>query len=299
MENIVKQILHHGEFTLDLTLGRESNIFDFRSDGSVEVKCNESLSYGIYTCAVNETVNEYDHLNDEMIFDVAMYILTKTFVCSIRLSPGGGVNSIRRSFHKFGEYYSKESKIFAKKGCAVVALPHYIKRPGAIKHYMGFVHFDSELENVTHREIVDCEIDSRIIQNEFGNIFYGTRKLESNSYIMREVTGGAKKNEFIVPAKIVTCNQYYIITQTEEATFRLLTRALKFVMEFSDVKHVIFTVFGLVVIDKLGHVDLYDVSVSNNVNKLGRLKARVSDVAMISFNCVVVKTLGSDIPRIL
>lgn len=298
MDNIVKQILGCGTFTVDLTLNKESNIFDFMANGKVKVRRNNESYDGIYACAVNETVNEYDHLNEEVIFDVALYVLTETFVCCIRLLPGGA-NSIRRTFHKFGEYYSNKSMILVNKGCVVVALPHNVKRAGGTKYFMGFVHFDPELEYIAHREITECEIGSRVIQNEFGDIYWGTRKLESNCYVMRAITGDDKKNEFMAPAGIVTCNKYYMITRNEESTFMLLTRSLKFVMKFSDVKHVMFMTYGLVVIDKMGYVDLYDVSVSNRVIKIARLCERVREVAAISFNCVVVKTLESDTPRIL
>lgn len=281
MDTIFNAIRKCGDFSIrlasddtqtSLKFSNKANIVHIAEDG-------KPGEWGIATILLNTTVDEYQHLEDNTLYDFVAYIYTAHHILRVVITPQ--VKKICRNAHPFGSTFSAATHIFATKNCVIVANPT-LSYTG--QYRVNVEYFDLDIEKNIHSADLPGSRSVKFFQSEYGEVYYGYKLLESSRKLTMQMISSPEMPIFSAPSTLIHCNEFYLLAQINAHTFHLTARNSTQVREFTKVRHVLFTVFGMLVVDLEGAVLLYDVSDSTEIKKLGKLVKNVGNIYRPAYN---------------
>lgn len=281
MEPIISSILSGKECFINFIAGKQSEKYEFHPDGTVAIinqKRPRVRIHGIYTRLVNTTIDEYEHLNDESVYDVVLYVFTDTSLCRIRLTSH--TQEFKRNKHTLNNFLNKQTKIFANRERVIIASP-FAESCG--RYFVSTVHIVDDLNTIVHTAIHESTPIVKFFQDEYGEVYCGMYDINMTGCTIQSLTNLGSK-AVMSPVGVIHFNGIYFLVCESENNFKLMTRPLKIVARFENVRDILFTVFGMIVIDLAGNVDLYDISSPDRVNPIGRLVQAVGEIYHASYN---------------
>jgi hypothetical protein len=283
MEPVIGSILSGKECFINFIYGKQIDKYEFRPDGTVIITSQKRPTkkiHGIYTKLVNTTINEYEHLNEEGVYDVVLYVFTDTTLCRIRLTPRA--QEFKRNTHTLKNFLNRQTRIFANRSRVIIASP---SAGIGGQYFVSTVHIEDDLDTIVHTAIHESTPIVKFFQDEYGEIYCGMYipGLNGGMWAIRSLINLGDK-EIISPKGVIHFNGKYVLVRDPKNVFELMTRSLKVIARFVNVRDILFTIFGMLVIDLAGNVDLYDISSPENVNPIGRLVHTVGEIYHASYN---------------
>lgn len=281
MDAIFNSIRKCSDFSIRLASGDTQTLIKFSNKANIVhiIEDGRPGEWGIAAIVLNNTVDEYQHLNDDTLYDFIAYVYTAHHI--LRIVINSQVKMICRNAHPFGSTFSAATHIFASKNNIVVANPT-MSYDG--RYRVQVEYFDLAIEKNIYSMDLPGSKHVKFFQSEYGEVYYGYKLLESSKKITMQMISMPEMPIFSAPSTLIHCNEFYLLAQINAHTFQLTARNSTQVREFTKVRHVLFTVFGMLVVDLEGAVLLYDVSDSTDIKKLGKLVKNVGNIYRPAYN---------------